>query len=147
MTLVRCKPRHNLLNVSNDFENLFNGFLNLNLSHRDSFNNKTPLVDIEETDNDYRIVVDLPGMKKEEINLTVKDNELTISGEKKEEKEKKDRNYHRLERRHGKFSRSFSFENDVLHDKIDANFKHGVLSIVLPKAEEVKPKEIEVKVN
>jgi HSP20 family protein len=79
--------------------------------------------------------------------VNFQDNVLTISGEKKFEKEDKDKNYHRVERSYGKFSRSLNINSAIVADKIDASYKDGVLNITLPKAEEAKPKLIDVKVK
>jgi HSP20 family protein len=86
-------------------------------------------------------------VSRNDVKITLHDNVLTIKGEKKEEKEEKDVNVHRVERSYGVFERAFSLPLTVKSEKIDASFKDGVLSIILPKAEEAKPKEIEVKVS
>ncbi|HEY6953069.1 MAG TPA: Hsp20/alpha crystallin family protein, partial [Bacteroidota bacterium] len=78
---------------------------------------------------------------------TLESNILTIQGEKKAEKESKEKNFHRVERSYGSFQRSFTLPTTVKNDKIDAEFKDGILKIMLPKAEEAKPKQIEVKVK
>ena len=106
-----------------------------------------PAVDIEENEDAYRVFIELPGMEKKDIKISFQDDVLTISGEKKDQKEDKDRNYHYFERRFGKFERSFRIHTDVIEDKIDAGFKDGVLTVDMPKAEIAKPKEIEVKVK
>jgi HSP20 family protein len=107
----------------------------------------TPAVDISEHDDEYLVKVELPGVNKEDVKITLESNILTIRGEKKQEKETKNENYHRVERNYGSFQRSFTLPTVVKSDKIDAVYKDGVLSISLPKAEEAKPKQIEVKVK
>ncbi|MBI4548049.1 MAG: Hsp20/alpha crystallin family protein [Ignavibacteriae bacterium] len=106
-----------------------------------------PTVDIAEQENDYVVKVDLPGVNKSDVKITVQNDVLTIRGEKKQEKEKKGENYHRVERSYGSFQRSFTLPSSVMSDKIEASYDNGVLTITLPKVEEAKPKEIEVKVK
>ena len=86
-------------------------------------------------------------MKKDDISIEVKDNVLTLTGERKHEKETKKENYHRIERSYGKFSRSFTLPDSIKVDKVKANYKDGILEITLPKAEEAKTKTITIKVE
>ncbi|MER3524963.1 MAG: molecular chaperone [Ignavibacteria bacterium] len=106
-----------------------------------------PAVDLIEKDDEFVAKVELPGVRKDDVKITLHDNVLTIRGEKKEEKETKDSNYHRLERTYGSFQRSFTLPTAVRQDKVEAEFRDGVLSITLPKAEEAKRKQIEVKLK
>jgi len=107
----------------------------------------SPKVDVYETQESYVLNAELPGLKKEEINIDVNDNILTINGEKKfEEKVEKD-SYVRVERNYGSFSRSFTLSDDVNTESIQASYKEGVLELTLPKKEEAKPKEIKVEIN
>ncbi len=107
----------------------------------------SPRVDISETDDEYIVRAEVPGVSKDDIKVTIKENVLTISGEKKQEKETKNENFHRIERVYGSFSRTFTLPGAVKVDKVEAKFKDGVLTIKLPKVEETKAKEIEVKVG
>ena len=107
----------------------------------------TPAVDIAEHENDYVVNIELPGVNKDDVKITLESNILTIRGEKKQEKESKDQNLHRVERSYGAFQRSFTLPTTVKNDRIDASFKDGILTVTLPKAEEAKPKQIEVKVR
>jgi HSP20 family protein len=104
----------------------------------------TPPVDIQETDDAYQIQAELPGMKKEDIQITLENNILRVSGERKWEKDVKKENYHRIERSYGTFTRSFALPNQVSADKVQAKFDSGVLSITVPKAEVAKPRRIEI---
>lgn len=106
-----------------------------------------PAVDIIEEKDDYIVKVDLPGLSKNDVKITVQNDILTIRGEKNQVKETKDINYRRMERSYGAFQRSFTLPSSVKNEKIDATFNDGVLTISLPKVEEAKPKEIEVKVK
>ena len=107
----------------------------------------TPAVDITEQENEYLVKVELPGIDKDGVRIMLESNVLTIRGEKKQDQETKTDGYHRLERAYGTFQRSFRLPSTVRVDKIDAVYKDGVLTIMLPKAEEAKPKQIEVKVK
>lgn len=104
----------------------------------------TPAVDIQETDDGYRLQVELPGLSKDDVQITLENNVLRLSGERKFEKETKKENYHRIERTYGTFSRSFALPTQVSSDKVEATFKDGVLSILVPKAEQAKPRRISI---
>ena len=103
-----------------------------------------PAFDVSETAEEIVVQAELPGMEIKDIDITLTDGLLTIKGEKKKEKEDNQEHYHRVERVYGSFSRSFSLPVEVRADAIDAKYKDGVLAVTLPKAEEVKPKKIEV---
>lgn len=107
----------------------------------------SPVVDIYDKGNEVVIHAELPGMKKEDIDIRVENNILTIRGKKERKEEVKEEGYYRSERAYGTFSRSFSLPNTVDVKKIGAEYKDGVLSLTLPKAEEAKPRQIEVKVS
>jgi HSP20 family protein len=107
----------------------------------------SPRVDITEDDKEYVIKADLPDVKKEDIKLTVQDNVMSISGERKYEKEEKGKKYHRVERSYGSFMRSFTLPDDADASKVSAEYKDGVLNAHLPKSEKAKAKSIEVKVS
>jgi HSP20 family protein len=103
-----------------------------------------PPVDIQETADAYRIQAELPGLTREDIQVTFENNVLRLSGERKWEKDVKKENFHRVERTYGSFSRSFALPNQVSADKVEAKFENGVLSIVVPKAEAAKPRQISI---
>jgi len=107
----------------------------------------SPLVDISEDDKEYRIKVELPEIKKEDVKVTAEEGTLTITGERKFEAEQKGRKYHRVERAYGSFGRSFSLPDDASPVKVNAEFKDGVLTVHLVKDEKAKPQHIEVKVS
>ena len=104
-----------------------------------------PSVNLSETDKSIELTMDLPGVDSKEIDIRLNNNILTVSGRKKEEKEDKGRRYHRVERRTGEFSRSFQLPYPVAEDKVKAEYDDGVLTIILPKTEEAKPRRIAVK--
>ncbi len=106
-----------------------------------------PTVNTREADDAYYIEVDLPGVKKEDINIDVNENVLTISGERKLEDSRANDEFYRVESVYGKFERSFSLPEDVDEDKIEAEAKNGVLIVKIPKAQTIEktPKKIEIK--
>ena len=106
-----------------------------------------PLVDITEDGHEYLIKAELPEVRKEDVKVTVESGVLTISGERKFEKEEKDKRYHRIERSYGSFTRSFSVPDDADDSKVAAEFKDGVLTVRLTKSEKARPKSVEVKVG
>jgi HSP20 family protein len=150
MTLVKWRPVRDIFNLQDEINRMMDQFISPELLENSEmvypsqwhFN-----VDIAENKDDFVVTSELPGLKKDDINISFKEGTLIIEGERKEEKETKDVNFHRLERRQGKFCRSFNLGPKVKVDKIDATYKDGLLTIKLPKVEEVKPKQIEVKVN
>ncbi len=106
-----------------------------------------PAVDIYETKESIVLNVELPGVTKEDISLEVKDSTLTIKGEKKLEKDVKEENFHRMERTYGSFTRAFTLPSTMQQDRVKAKFRDGILEIMIPKAEEAKPKQIKVDVG
>jgi len=106
----------------------------------------SPLVDITEDEKEYIVKAEIPEMKKEEIKINVHDDVMSISGERKYEKEEKGKKYHRVERSYGSFMRSFTLPEDADGAKVNAEYKEGVLTVHLPKSAKAKPKAIEVKI-
>jgi HSP20 family protein len=130
--------------MQEDFDRFFRGFLPETSMARGTWE---PAVDICETDKDYSITADLPGLTKDEIKVNYQDGVLSIYGEKRHEKEEKNKNYHRVERGYGAFERSFRLPSRIAADRIDAKYKDGVLTLTLPKTEEARPKEIPIKIS
>jgi HSP20 family protein len=106
-----------------------------------------PTVDILENNGDIVVKAELPGVKKEDTDITLTDDTITISGEKKEEKEVKKKDYYRYESSYGSFCRTFSLPSDVQSNKAKTKMRDGVLEIRIPKTEEAKKKEVKVKVE
>lgn len=106
-----------------------------------------PVVDITEDKNEYLIKAEVPEIKNENIKVSVQDDVLTITGERRYEKEEKDKKYHRMERAYGSFARSFTLPEDADAEKVVAECKDGILKIHVPKAEGTQAKNIEVKVS
>ncbi len=107
----------------------------------------SPSVDISETEDKLLIKAELPGLEANDVNVSISGDLLTIKGEKKKEEEEKDEHHHYIERYAGSFQRSFRLPVNVQADKVEAAFDKGVLNVTLPKVEEAKKKEIEVKVK
>lgn len=147
-TLTRWTPESDLLR--NRFDRVFNQMLQDawgNQPAAEGFSGKTwaPAVNIKESEDALEFGVELPGLTKENVEITVENQVLTIAGERKFEKEAKGESYHRLERSYGAFSRSFTLPTGVKTEKVDATFEHGVLTIRLPKQEETKPRKISIR--
>jgi HSP20 family protein len=106
-----------------------------------------PALDVSEDKENVYVSADLPGVEEKDVKLNLQDNILTLSGEKREEKETKEKNFHRIERSYGSFSRSITLPCQVAAEKATAKFKNGVLNVTLPKKEEAKAKEINIKVE
>jgi HSP20 family protein len=154
MAVVRWNPARELLNIEREFGRMFNNFekkfgFGNSGEERDDYENAvwSPLTDISENKENYVLKMDLPGIDKKDVKISYSDGQLNISGERKMEKEEKDSRYHRVERLYGKYYRSFSLPDKVKESLIDAEFKDGQLTITVPKSEEVKPKELEIKVK
>ncbi|HXF48214.1 MAG TPA: Hsp20/alpha crystallin family protein [Verrucomicrobiae bacterium] len=143
---LRTNP---MLDIASDFtreaDRLFSDFINRGIFRLSD--EWAPMVDVAETKDEVIVRAEVPGMTKEDISVTLQDNVLTLRGEKKQEKVENGTTYHRMERSYGNFVRSFTLPTVVREDKTKATYKDGVLTITLPKAEEVKPKEISISVN
>ena len=111
------------------------------------FEEISPSIDLFTEGDDVVVKAELPGMKKEDIDVSVTDNTITVSGEKREEEKVEKKDYYRLERSYGSFSRSFSLPAEVQTEKVTAKFKDGILEIRIPKTEEAKKKEKKVAVE
>ena len=150
MTLVKFRPSHEVGNFDKkikkffeDFDAPFWGWKNFD------FNTSvyTPRVDVTEDNDNLYVEADIPGVDKKDVKVSVVGDVLTISGEKKKESMDENKNYYRIERTSGSFSRSFTLPSEIQNDKISAEFTNGVLKITLPKSEEAKvvEKQIEIK--
>ena len=106
-----------------------------------------PLVDISEDEKEYFIKAELPEVKKDEVKVSVQNDVLSITGERKYEKEEKNKKVHRIERAYGSFARTFTVPEDADAEQVSAEFRDGILQIHLPKTEKSKPKSIDVKVG
>ncbi len=141
--IVRWDPFRELENLRREMEKLFDSFLSDRVIDREF--PWTPAIQIKELTDKYILDVDVPGVKKEDLKIEVSDNVLTISGERKEEKEEKDAQYHRREIVFGSFKRAIQLPTNIEADKISAKLENGVLHIEIPKSEKSRSKEIPIK--
>ena len=146
MTLVKFAPMRGPWQTHHRLDRICDSFFSdTQLERSPESCNWSPRVDVEETDKALVLRADLPGLDKKDMHINVEDNRLTIRGERKSQSEEKDANFHRVERTYGTFTRSFTLPATVLADQMEASYRDGVLEVVIPKAEEVKPREIEIK--
>ncbi len=139
--LVKWNPYRNLVSLPNELDRFFDDF-NFGLNHTDAV--WQPRVDLTETENNYELVAEIPGLSKEDINLSLEKNVLKISGEKKSETEANEKDYRRIERAYGRFERSFTLPENVKRELIKASYKDGLLRVEIPKSEKVVPKQIAI---
>lgn len=147
MDLVPWKQFRDLSPFKKEMEDLFNRFFGEPSFPRFFSREWTPSADITETKDKLVVKVELPGLEAKDVNVTIAEDLLTIKGEKKSEEEEKDEQHHFVERYYGSFQRSFRLPVSVQKEKIEASFEKGVLKITLPKTEEARKKEIEIKVK
>jgi HSP20 family protein len=149
MALVKWDPFREVTTLQERINRLFEDAFPRARDREEDLNLGTwrPAVDIYEGETGVVLKAELPGIKKEDVSVEVKDNVLTIKGERKVDSEVKEKNYYRRERTHGSFSRSFNLQYAVNPDKIKARFKDGVLQIEVPKPEEEKTKQINVNID
>jgi len=142
MDLMHYNPFREMDSLFSRFRHDMDGGFNLQPFTQSDW---TPAVDINESDKDFLITVEVPQVDKDDIKIQVQDGMLSISGERKYENE--DKKAHRIERYYGSFQRSFKLPDNVKEDKIHADHKNGVLYLSLPKSEEKAPKQLEIKVH
>ena len=149
MTIVKWDPFRNVAALQDRINRIFDESFSRTADLDDDISMSAwkPSVDIYETDEAIILKAELPGIKKEDVSVEVKDNVLTLKGERAEEKEIKEKNYYRKERAFGTFNRAFNLQHRIQPDKIKARFKDGILKIEIPKPVEEKPKQITVKVE
>jgi HSP20 family protein len=142
-------PFRDLLEIQKEMNKLFDSSISRSLDRKSDLLEGfwTPAVDINEEKDKYVIRADLPGLKQEEIDVSVDDDTLTIKGERKIEKHDREKNYYRTERAYGAFQRSFTLPSSVDTDKINATYKDGVLEVTIPKTEEQKKKKVKIDVK
>ena len=146
MALVRWQPRE-LFGIGRDMDRLFDGLWSNGHGAAPREAAWRPSVDIAETDHDFVLTADLPGIAREDLDIALVDDRLTIKGRRHREGESKEGSVHRVERAYGTFARTFDLPAAVDTEAVAATYKDGVLQVTVPKAEEAKPKQIEVKVS
>jgi len=144
--LIRWEPAREMMTLREAMDRLFDDAFTRPFGLADGWRGSSvPAIDMYQTDNDVVIKATLPGMKAEDVQINITGDMLSVKGEVKEKNEMKDKNYHIREQRWGAFERSVMLPTSVVSDKAKAEFEDGILTITLPKAEEVKPKIVTVK--
>lgn len=151
MTLIRWRPKTelwdpfaNIADIQDEMNRMFNTSLRRMTGAEGAF---APAMDVLEEKDKLIVKAELPGISKDDVNVTFHDGYLTVRGEKKHETESQDANYYHSERVYGTFARTIQLPTAVDVKKVEARFKDGVLFVTLPKTEEAKPKQIDIKVN
>jgi len=155
MKLVRCRnsdlwnwsPVEQLSTLREEINRLFDSPFGELTRHMELFNGWTPALDVYEDKDNLIVKAELPGMKREEIDISFHDGTLTITGERKYEEKNEDAETYRAERFFGKFHRTLALPKPVQSDKATATYKDGILTVTLPKTEEAKTKQIQVNVS
>jgi HSP20 family protein len=149
MSIMRWRPTRDLLSMREEMNRLFDNFFTGWPERRKGLleGEWAPSIDVAETDEEIVVTAELPGIKQDDVDITIADDVLTLKGEKKEEKEVKKKDYHRIERSYGSFQRSISLPTGVKAGEAKAKYKDGVLQVTIPKAEETKPKQIKINVE
>ena len=138
MALVRWRPMNELDDMSRLFDEMWRR------SRPSGGTNWYPAIDVRENENEYKILAELPGMSKDDVKISVTDNIVTIRGEKKAQVEEKNENWHQMERTYGAFERSFTLGTSVDPGGVKARFESGVLTVILPKSQEARPREVRI---
>jgi HSP20 family protein len=144
MALVRWDPTRELDSLQSDMNRLFDSFFGGRQGNGVSGRRWIPAMDLVETEDHLILRGDLPGMTEDDINIEIKDNVLTVSGERKAESEEKGEGYHRVERSFGGFSRSLTLPQGIDPEKVEAGFDKGVLEVRIPKPAEAKPTRVQI---
>ncbi len=128
------------------FATFMDTFFNGELGRGEELSNRSwrPAVDIRETEDAYQVHAELPGLTKDDIQITIENNVLKLSGERRFEKDTKEEEYHRIERAYGSFTRAFSLPSRVDSERVEASFQDGILTVTVPKAAEARPRKIEI---
>ena len=143
--LIRWEPAREMMTLREAMDHLFDDAFTRPLTLRDGWTGSVPAIDMYQTDNEIVVKAALPGIKADEVQINVSGEVLTLKGETKHMEEKNDKAWHIREQRWGAFERSIGLPTAVVADKAKAEFENGVLTITLPKSEEVKPKIINIK--
>lgn len=147
MSLVRWDPFRELEDMSTRLNRLFSRPAPVGPDQDGAvFADWAPAMDVQETDTEYMVKTDLPAVRREDVKVTVENGILAIEGERRMEKEEKDKKFHRIERNYGRFVRRLAVPSEVDGQKVSAEFKDGVLNVHLPKSPQAKPKTIDIKV-
>jgi len=140
-------PFRDFERMRRDMDRLWESFFERGVRRREDDGEWLPSLDVAETKNEIVVKAEVPGLDPKDIDISLSDGLLTIKGEKKQEREEKEENYHLVERSYGAFTRSIQLPKEVQRDKISASYKNGVLKVTLPKSEEAKKKEVKIRVQ
>ena len=143
--LTRWDPYREFSSVQDRLNRLFNASFSEGRDESLATSSFAPAVDVYEDEHNVTLKIEVPGIDEKDIDVRIENNTLTVHGERKFEKEEKDKKYHRIERSYGNFLRSFTLPDAADGSKVIAEFKDGVLKVHLPKSEKAKPKAVEVK--
>lgn len=138
-------PIRDMVNLREDFDRLSGSFFGGLPEMREDL--WTPVVDVEETNGNIEVKAEIPGVKKDDIKVAVRNNMLEIAGERKHEEEKRDKAYHHIERSYGSFRRIIGLPADVDENKVKATYNDGLLQVTMPRPESAKRKQIDVEVG
>jgi HSP20 family protein len=150
MALIRWEPTRELASIQTEMNRLFNSFFEPTTGSsggNGTFRRWTPAMDVVETDDNYVLRADLPGLSEGDVKIEVEDNVLTVSGERKSSREESKQGYYRVERSFGHFSRTLTLPEGVDAEGINATFDRGVLEVKVPKPEQRKPRKVEIAVG
>ena len=143
--LTRWEPAREMMTLREAMDRLFDDAFTRPLSVRDGWSMASPAIDMYQTDNEGVVRASIPGIKAEEVQINITGDILTLKGEARQEEDRQERSWHIREQRFGSFERSIVLPTDVKSDQAEAVFENGILTITLPKADEVKPKTINIK--
>jgi HSP20 family protein len=144
MTLVKWNPTRSLMT---DFDRIFDSMFTHDLPRFSSVKSWIPAVDVNETETEFLLSADMPGLDKKDVSIDIHDGVITIKGERAIDNEKSTDDYRIRERQLGSFNRSFRLPDNVKEDKVAAKFKNGVLTVTLPKTKEVLPEGRQIKIS
>ncbi len=148
MALIRWEPAREIATIQNEMNRLFNVFFEAPTGagdgHNQSLRRWIPAMDLVETEDDFVLRADLPGLSEQDVNIELEDNVLTISGARKAEHEERKEGHYRVERASGSFARSLTLPEGVDPDRVQASFDKGVLEVRVPKPEQRKPRKVTI---
>jgi HSP20 family protein len=144
MALVRWEPGREVDSLQSEVNRVFDAFFGGGTGNASRVRRWVPAMDLVETDDHLVLRADLPGMKRDDVEIEIKDGALTVSGERKAEHEENAEGYYRVERAYGRFSRSLTLPDGIEPDAVEASFADGVLEVRIPKPAERKPHRVEI---
>jgi HSP20 family protein len=144
MTITRIDPFLELATLQDRFNSFFENLAEASGKEQLAAGTFVPAVDIYEDEHNLLLKLEVPGVNEDDLKVSLENNTLTVSGERKFEKEEREENFHRIERRYGSFARTFRLPNTVDGEKVEATYEKGILKITLAKRAEAKPRQIKV---